>query len=228
MQKIIAIVDDEEDIVDLVAHHLQKENFQVEEFNDGESILSYLKAGRPDLIILDLMLPGIDGLEVCKIVKRDELTASIPVIMLTAKGTETDKVVGLELGADDYIVKPFSPRELVARIKTILRRTEVKKEESKIIKINGLSIDLSKYEVKVDSKKIDLTTTEFKLLSILATRPDWVFSRQQLLDELWSSDKVVLDRTIDVHLVNLRKKIGEFGKFIKSIRGVGYKLEKTK
>jgi two-component system phosphate regulon response regulator PhoB/two-component system alkaline phosphatase synthesis response regulator PhoP len=228
MQKIIAIVDDEEDIVDLVAHHLQKENFQVEEFNDGESILSYLKAGRPDLIILDLMLPGIDGLEVCKIVKRDELTASIPVIMLTAKGTETDKVVGLELGADDYIVKPFSPRELVARIKTILRRTEVKKEESKIIKINGLSIDLSKYEVKVDSKKIDLTTTEFKLLSILATRPDWVFSRQQLLDELWSSDKVVLDRTIDVHLVNLRKKIGEFSKFIKSIRGVGYKLEKTK
>jgi DNA-binding response OmpR family regulator len=226
MPKLIAVVDDEEDIVELITHNLEKEKFKVEPFYDGESILEYTKKHRPDLIILDLMLPGIDGLEVCKFLKKDSETSSIPIIMLTAKGTETDKVVGLELGADDYIVKPFSPRELVARVKTVLRRIETKQQVSKVITIDSLTIDLSKYQVLINNKKIALTTTEFKLLSVLAARPGWVFNRQQLLDELWDFDKVVIDRTIDVHIRNLRKKLGKYGEYIKSLHGVGYKFEK--
>ena len=226
MPKLIAVVDDEEDIVELITHNLEKEKFKVEPFYDGESILEYTKKHRPDLIILDLMLPGIDGLEVCKFLKKDSETSSIPIIMLTAKGTETDKVVGLELGADDYIVKPFSPRELVARVKTVLRRIETKQQVSKVITIDSLTIDLSKYQVLINNKKIVLTTTEFKLLSVLVVRPGWVFNRQQLLDELWDFDKVVIDRTIDVHIRNLRKKLGKYGEYIKSLHGVGYKFEK--
>lgn len=225
MAKIIAVVDDEEDIVDLITHSLEKENFRVEPFFDGESILEYTKKHKPDLIILDLMLPGIDGLEVCKFIKQDEATKSIPIIMLTAKSTETDKVVGLELGADDYITKPFSPRELIARIKTILRRTETMIAKSKVIKIDGMTIDLSKYQVTIKGQKIDLTTVEYKLLAVLVSRPGWVFTRQQLLDEIWDYDKIVIDRTIDVHVLNLRKKIGKYGDYIKSVRGIGYKFE---
>jgi len=226
MSKLIAVVDDEEDIVDLITHHLERERFKVEPFYDGESILEYVKKTKPDLVILDLMLPGVDGLEVCKFLKKDEQTNTIPIIMLTAKGSETDRVVGLELGADDYIIKPFSPRELVARVKTVLRRIEAKQQAAKIIEIGDLRIDLSKYQVMINKKKIDLTTTEFKLLSILVSRPGWVFNRDQLLNELWDFDKVVIDRTIDVHIRNLRKKIGKFGDYIKSMRGIGYKFEK--
>ncbi|MBS4015650.1 MAG: response regulator [Candidatus Latescibacteria bacterium] len=226
MSKLIAVVDDEQDIVDLITHHLEKERFKVEPFYDGESILEYIKKTKPDLIVLDLMLPGVDGLEVIKLLKKDEQTSSIPVIMLTAKGTETDKVVGLELGADDYIVKPFSPRELVARVKTVLRRNEARQLAAKIIEIGDLKIDLSKYQVVINKKKIDLTTTEFKLLSILVSRPGWVFNRDQLLNELWDFDKVVIDRTVDVHIRNLRKKLGKFGDYIESMRGIGYKFEK--
>ncbi|MCD6101462.1 MAG: response regulator [Candidatus Cloacimonetes bacterium] len=224
MTKLIAVVDDEPDIVELITHHLEKENFKVKQFYDGETFLSYLEAKCPDLIILDLMLPEIDGLEICRIIKRDERTATIPIIMLTAKGTETDKVVGLELGADDYIVKPFSPRELIARIKAVLRRAEAKTEKPKIIKRNDLMIDLAKYKVTIKCKEINLTTTEFKLLSILAERPGWVFSRDKLLDKLWGEDKIVIDRTIDVHITQLRKKLGEYSKLIKSVRGIGYKF----
>lgn len=226
MTRSIAVVDDEEDIVDLITHHLEKEKFKVEPFYDGESILEYVKKNKPDLIILDLMLPGIDGLEVCKFLKKDEQTSSIPIIMLTAKSTEADKIVGLELGADDYITKPFSPRELVARVKTVLRRLESKQQQAKVIDVDGLMVDLSKYLVTINQKKINLTTTEFKLLSVLISRPGWVFARQQLLDAIWEYDRVVLDRTIDVHIRNLRKKLGKYGKYIKSMRGVGYKFEK--
>lgn len=226
MTRSIAVVDDEEDIVDLITHHLEKEKFKVEPFYDGESILEYVKKNKPDLIILDLMLPGIDGLEVCKFLKKDEQTSSIPIIMLTAKSTEADKIVGLELGADDYITKPFSPRELVARVKTVLRRLESKQQQAKVIDVDGLMVDLSKYLVTINQKKINLTTTEFKLLSVLISRPGWVFARQQLLDAIWEYDRVVLDRTIDVHIRNLRKKLGRYGKYIKSMRGVGYKFEK--
>jgi len=224
MTKLIAVVDDEPDIVELIAHHLKKENFRVKEFYDGENLLSYIETNLPDLIILDLMLPQIDGLEICRILKRNERTFLIPIIMLTAKGTETDKVVGLELGADDYIVKPFSPRELIARVKAVLRRTEARPDKTRIIKRNDLIIDLVKYKVTIKGKEINLTTTEFKLFSILAERPGWVFSRNQLLDKLWGEDKIVLDRTIDVHITQLRKKLGEYSKLIKSVRGIGYKF----
>jgi two-component system phosphate regulon response regulator PhoB/two-component system alkaline phosphatase synthesis response regulator PhoP len=225
MNKLIAVVDDEPDIVELVAHNLKKENFKVEEFYDGLSLLTFVETTLPDLIILDLMLPEMDGLEVCRALKQDERTASIPIIILTAKETETDKVVGLELGADDYMVKPFSLRELVARVKAVLRRAERKSEKAKVIKIGDLIIDLGKFVVTVKTKQIPLTTTELKILSILAEKPGWVFSRDQLLDKLWGEDKIVVERTIDVHITQLRKKLGEYGKMIKSIRGMGYKLE---
>jgi len=225
MSKLIAVVDDEPDIVELITHHLKKEGFRTKGFYDGESLLNFVKITPPDLIILDLMLPELDGLEVCRILKRDEKTSSVPIVILTAKGTETDIVVGLELGADDYIVKPFSPRELVARVGAVLRRAELKKEKPKLIKINNLVIDLTKYEVRVKDKKVNLTTTEFKILSFLADRPGWVFTRNQILQDLWEDEKIVLDRTIDVHIKNLREKLEEAGKLIKTIRGIGYKIE---
>ena len=224
MNKLIAVVDDEPDIVELITHHLKKERFGVKEFYDGRSLLSYLNTTLPDLIILDLLLPEIDGLEVCRILKNNERTSSVPIIMLTAKGTETDRVVGLELGADDYMVKPFSPRELLARVKAVLRRVEAKVEKPKLIKIDDLLIDSGKFEVTIRSRKIDLTITELRILTILAERPGWVFTRSQLLDRLWGEDKIVIGRTIDVHVTRLRKKLGELGRLIKSIRGIGYKF----
>ena len=224
MNKLIAVVDDEPDIVELITHHLKKERFGVKEFYDGTSLLSYLNTTLPDLIILDLMLPEIDGLEVCRILKNNERTSSVPIIMLTAKGTETDRVVGLELGADDYMVKPFSPRELLARVKAVLRRVETKVEKPKLIKIGNLLIDSGRFEVTIKGRKIDLTITELRILTILAERPGWVFTRSQLLDRLWGDDKIVLERTIDVHVTQLRKKLRELGRLIKSIRGIGYKF----
>jgi len=224
MNKLIAVVDDEPDIVELITHHLKKEGFKVREFYDGESLLTFIKDNPPDLVILDLMLPGIDGLEVCRTLKVNERTSSIPIIMLTARGTETDIVVGLELGADDYIVKPFSPRELIARVKAILRRAQPAKK-TKLFKVGDLVLDLTKYEVRVRNKKVDLTTTEFRVLAILSEKPGWVLTRNQLLDDLWEDEKIVLDRTIDVHIKNLREKLGEAGKLIKTMRGIGYKIE---
>ncbi len=225
MNKSIAIVDDEPDIVELITYHLKKENFKVNEFYDGESLLSYIENYIPDLIILDLMLPEIDGLEICRILKKENRTSLIPIIMLTAKGTEIDKVVGLELGADDYIVKPFSPRELVARVKAVLRRGSCK-EETSLIQIGKiLEIDLQKFEVSVENIKINLTSTEFKVLKLLTKNIGWVYSRNQILDYLWGNEKIVLDRTIDVHIKNLREKLGKADKFIKNIRSIGYKIE---
>lgn len=224
MNKLIAVVDDEPDIVELITHHLKKEGFKVRGFFDGERLLTFIKDNLPDLVILDLMLPGIDGLEVCRTLRRSEKTSSIPIIMLTAKDTETDIVVGLELGADDYIVKPFSPRELMARAKAILRRAQPAKK-TKLFKVGDLVLDLTKYEVRVKNKKVDLTTTEFRILAILSEKPGWVLTRNQLLDDLWEDEKIVLDRTIDVHIKNLREKLEEAGKLIKTIRGIGYKIE---
>ena len=226
MKPLIAIVDDEPDILELLSYNLKKENFEVEEFSNSLKFLDWIKKNKPNLIILDLMIPDVDGIEICKILKKDERTAKIPIIMLTAKGSETDKVLGLELGADDYIVKPFSIKELIARVKAVLRRINTDSQKESIKKIDELLIDSNKFEVKIGEKKIDLTTTEFKILSILLERPGWVFSREQLLDRLWEGDKIVIDRTIDVHITQLRKKLGKYGQFIKSIRGVGYKFEK--
>jgi len=224
MAKLIAIVDDEPDILELIRYHLEKERFEVREFRDGEGLLSFIETTLPDLVILDLMLPGIDGLEVCRVLKGDKRTSSVPIIMLTAKGSEIDKVVGLELGADDYVVKPFSPRELVARVKAVLRRAKMGEKEESLV-IGDLAIDTNGFEVRFKGRRIDLTPTEFRILAILAQRPGWVFTRNQLLDELWQEEKIVLDRTIDVHIRNLREKLGEGAKLIKTVRGIGYKLE---
>jgi len=226
-EKLITIVDDEEDIVKLVSHHLKREGFKVKEFHNGRDFLSYVESMVPDLAVLDIMLPGIDGLEICRILKNKSTTASVPIIMLTAKASEADVVVGLELGADDYIVKPFSPRELVARVKTVLRRTGAKESGDNIIKIGPLIINTEKYEVSVDNEKVLLTTTEFKILEVLADGKGRVFTRDQLLKKkrLWGDDKLVYDRTIDVHIKNLREKLGNAGNMIKTVRSIGYKLE---
>lgn len=224
MNELIAVIDDEPDILELVSLHLTRSGFRVEEFPNAESFFKFLSSKMPDLIVLDLMLPDSDGIEICKYLKSNEEFGSIPIIMLTARATEADKVLGLELGADDYVTKPFSPRELVARVKAVLRRKE---DISKKIKIGDvLSIDLNKFEVFVENKKVDLTSTEFRILKILASKKGWVFTRDQILDHLWGHDKVVLDRTIDVHIKNLREKLGKAKKFIKNVRGVGYKIEK--
>lgn len=222
--KNVWIVEDEPDIAELVAHNLRKEQFKVKIFHDGESFLSSLGDNLPDLLILDLILPGIDGLEICKMVRSYEETASMPIIMLTAKGEESDVVLGLELGADDYIVKPFSVRELVARVKTVLRRVE-SPQENEVITVEGLSVDLDGFETKVDNQPVDLTYAEFKMLSLLISKPGRVFTRQQIIDGIWEEGKVVTLKTVDVHVANLRKKIGRYGDFIKSVRGVGYKFE---
>ncbi|MEO0092725.1 MAG: response regulator transcription factor [candidate division WOR-3 bacterium] len=224
MNELIAVVDDEPDILELLSLHLKNAGFKVKEFLDGESFYRFLDTQIPDLVILDLMLPDIDGLEICKYLKRQDKLAEVPIIMLTAKSDETDKLLGLELGADDYVTKPFSPKELVARVKAVLRRKTPKTETKKIEIANILVIDNQKFEVFVENKKIELTPTEFKILQLLASKIGWVYNREQILDYLWGQEKVVLDRTVDVHIKNLRTKLGKAGKFIKNIRGVGYKL----
>lgn len=227
MDKLIAVVDDEKDIVDLVNHHLKREGFQVKSFQSGKNFLLYLDSVTPDLALLDIMLPGMDGLELCRVLKNRASTSTMPVIMITAKGTEADIVVGLELGADDYVVKPFSPRELVARVKSVLRRYNPSENEDGTIEIGSIKINPLSYEVYIDSKKLDLTTTEFKILEVLAESKGRVFTRDQLLKKkrLWGDDKLVYDRTIDVHIKNLREKMGAAGKMIKTVRSIGYKLE---
>jgi len=227
MNKLIYIVDDEPDILELLKISISKAGYDVTTFEDSVSFLDRLKTELPDLIVLDIMLPEIDGFEVCRIIRNSELWKEIPIIMLTARDDVMDKVLGLEFGADDYMVKPFSPRELLARIKSILRRTSTKIVSSQEIirKIeNNLEINLEKYEVKLNGEILDLTTTEFKILELLSERKGWVFSRDQLLNHLWGNEKIVIDRTIDVHIRNLRKKLGEMGKIIKNVRGIGYKL----
>ncbi len=226
MKQLIAILDDEPDILNLVSINLERSGFETAKFEIADEFNKFLEKKIPDLIILDLMLPDADGFDVCKDLKKDERFASIPIIMLTAKGDETDRILGLEFGADDYVVKPFSPRELVARVKAVLRRGKVKEEAKKIIEIGrNLRIDLQKYEVYLNDKKLNLTSTEFKIIKLLATRKGWVYSRNQILDHLWGNDKIVVDRTVDVHIRNLRTKLGPAGKYIKNIRSIGYKIE---
>ena len=224
---LIAVVDDEPDILELISVNLKKSNFQVETFLKAQPFFDFLKQRTPDLILLDLMLPDFDGLEVCKMLKRNPGWKDIPVLILTAKGDETDIVLGLEFGADDYVVKPFSQKELVARIRAVLRRKKPPEpKESKEVRIGDiLVIDLNRYEVYVKNRKTNLTKTEFIILNVLAEKPGWVFSREKLLTHLWGDDKFVIDRTIDVHIKNLRDKLGEVGKWVKNVRGVGYKLE---
>jgi len=225
LKKLIAIIDDEPDILELISLHLKGAGFQVECFLEGETFLDFMKNTIPDLVILDLMLPDTDGFDICKYMKKKDEYASIPIIMLTAKGDETDKILGLELGADDYITKPFSVKELVARVKAVMRRQKLEVAGETIVVGGILQIDPGKHEVLLEGKKIELTSTEFKILKILTTKKGWVFSRDQILDHLWGQEKAVVDRTVDVHIKHLRTKLGDAAKFIKNIRGVGYKLE---
>jgi DNA-binding response OmpR family regulator len=224
MPQVIAALDDEPDILELLKVNLGKAGYRFEGFQDAEELYRYLDREKPNLILLDLMLPGTDGLEVCRHIRRTEALADIPIIMLTAKGDESDKVVGLELGADDYVTKPFSTKELVARIHAVLRRPAGEGPSRRIV-VGPLVIDLDKFEVTVAGAKVDLTATEFKILQLLSSRKGRVFSRDQILDFLWGQEKAVIDRTIDVHIRNLREKLGEAGALVKNVRGIGYKLE---
>lgn len=224
MKKTVVLVEDEPDIVELVSIHLERSGYSVKSFSDGKSFYAYLDKNTPDLVILDLMLPDIDGLEICKHLRKGDSTSAISIIMLTAKSEELDKIIGLELGADDYVAKPFSPKELVARVKAVLRRHEPATKTKKIA-VGALLIDPVKYKVRVEDTIIELTVTEFKILQLLSSKTGWVFSREQILDFLWGSDKAVIDRTVDVHIRHLREKLGTASGLIKNIRGVGYKLE---
>ena len=221
----ILVVDDEKDIIELVRYNLEKEGFKVISAMDGEKALEIVSREEPEIIILDLMLPGIDGLDVCRELKRNDPTSSIPIIMLTAKGEESDIVIGLGLGADDYITKPFSPRVLVARVKAVLRRIESKKEEDKLMRINQLSIDLVRHQVTYRGKTLALTSTEFNLLILLAQNRGRVFTRDQILDKAWKEESFVVDRTVDVHVRRLRQKLGQASQFIETVRGVGYRFK---
>ena len=225
MKKLIAIVEDEPDISELISINLEKNGFVTKCFDNGKMLFSYLEKRTPSLLILDLMLPDMDGIEICKKIRTNSSSSALPIIMLTARSEETDKILGLELGADDYVTKPFSPKELVARVKAVLRR-QLTLDKSKIIKVgNNLEINVEKYEVVMSGKKIDLTITEFKILEILASKKGWVFTRDKILDHLWGDEKAVIDRTVDVHIRHLREKLGKASSMIKNIRGVGYKLE---
>lgn len=225
----LLIVDDEKDIVDLVAYNLEKEGHEVLKAYDGERALQIVRAKTPDLVILDLMLPGIQGLEVCKRLRRDPATAAVPIIMLTAKGEEVDKVLGLEVGADDYVTKPFSVKELVARVKAVLRRTDARlpHEEASVFEFRGLRVDPGAHEVTVDGRRIELSATEFKLLSFLIRNRGRVFSRDQILDRVWGDESFVEPRTVDVHIRRLRAQIEPEENnpaYIITVRGVGYKF----
>lgn len=226
---LVMAVDDEHDIAELIRVSLERSGFQVETFPSAAPFLKALEHKVPDIILLDLMLPDMDGLEVCRNIKGDSRWQKLPIIMLTARGEETDIVLGLELGADDYLVKPFSTKELAARIRAVLRRRSGEKadEPQAGIQVIGgkLTIDCNRHSALVNGKDILLTKTEFTILRILAGHPGWVFSREKLLTLLWGDEKDVIDRTIDVHIKNLREKLGEMGTVIQNIRGVGYKLE---
>ncbi len=222
----ILVVDDEEDILELVRHHLKREGYEVRCAESGEQALQLAKSKPVNLIILDLMLPGIDGLEVTRRLKGDPRTQHIPILMLTAKGEESDVVAGLELGADDYVTKPFSPRILVARTRAGIRR-QVKEppDETAVIQVHEIEIHPGRRTVQINGEAVNLTYTEFQVLSILARRPGWVFTRSQIVDMVRGDDYPVTDRSVDVQIVGLRKKLGDCGRYIETVRGVGYRFK---
>lgn len=225
MPKKILIIEDEKDIQDLLKLYLAREGYEVQSSNDGHSGLQRISKGSFDLLLLDLMLPQMDGLEVCRILKSNPQTAHLPVIMITAKAEESDRIVGLEMGADDYITKPFSPREVVARVKAIFRRLEKPKAKPVKYEYQGIILDLDRYEVSCQGKAFSLTLKEFQLLEYLLRNQGRVLSRDLLLNEIWSYDYFGTTRTVDVHIARLRQKIPVLNKSLISIKGVGYKLK---
>jgi two-component system, OmpR family, alkaline phosphatase synthesis response regulator PhoP len=226
----ILVVDDERDILELVQYNLEKEGYRVTAVASGEDALAATRARMPDLIVLDLMLPGVDGLEVCRRLKSDAKTRAIPIVMLTAKGSEIDVVTGLELGASDYVTKPFSPRVLTARIRAVLRRGSETTDAEATVHIKELTIHPGRHQVLVNDAPAELTATEFRILLCLAKRPGWVFTRQQIVDaaqgdDSFVNDRFVTDRSVDVHIVSLRRKLGSCSAYIETVRGVGYRLQ---
>ena len=225
-KKRVFIVEDEEDILELLRYHLEREGYSVTTSVNGEDALAAVPAAMPHLILLDLMLPGLDGLEVCRRLKRDNLTADIPVIMVTAKGEEGDVVTGLELGAEDYICKPFSMKILVARVRRVLRRDVASvSNDGMPIQIHDIVIDPRRRQVFIEGEAIDLTGTEFALLHFLAERAGWVMTRDQIIDAVRGKDYAVTDRAVDVQVVGLRKKLGSRAEYIQTVRGVGYRFK---
>lgn len=225
MQKLIYIVEDETDILELVALKLQAAGYETKCFERATPMLEALKTEKPSLIVLDLMLPDLDGMEACKQIKGDPTTESIPILMLTARVEVEDRVQGLELGADDYVTKPFDSKELIARVRAILRRASWETAKNELGITEDFKLDFNRYEAYLYGKRIDLTLTEFKILQLLTKRPGWVYSRSQILDYLWGNDKIVIERTVDVHIKNLRDKIEDYSSCIVNVRGVGYKFE---
>jgi len=226
MKQKIVVVEDETDIRELIAHNLKRDGFEVETVLDGEKAIQLIRDTLPDLILLDLMIPKLDGLEVCKVLKKDEATSQIPIIMVTAKGEESDIVLGLGLGADDYLSKPFSPKELLARIKAVLRRgkTRDNQTDTQRLVFKDLVIDIDRHEILISDQSVIFTATEFKLLHFLATHAGRVFSRSHLLSRVIGEDAFVFERNIDVHIQSLRKKMGTFRSMIETVRGVGYRF----
>lgn len=221
----ILIVDDEEDVLELVRYNLAREGYNTHTAATGEEAVKRTREIMPDLVILDLMLPGMDGFEVCRRLKGDPKTQAIPIIMVTAKGEESDVVVGLELGADDYVTKPFSPRVLLARVRRTLQRNVARDMEKAPLKIHELTVDPSRRQVLIKNKPVDLTFTEFNILYTLARRPGMVFTRYQIVDALHGDDYLVTDRAVDVQIVGLRKKLGTCSGYIETVRGVGYRFK---
>ena len=219
------MVEDEEDIMEVIRFNLEKEGYEVHQALSGEKALQVIENNLPSLVLLDLMLPGINGLDLCRIFKQNDRTKAIPVIMLTAKSEDADIVAGLEMGAEDYITKPFSPRVLLARVRTVLRRRETGvKDDSSVIQVEGMQIHPGRHEVTMGDNVVDLTPSEFRILHYLARRPGWVYSRDQIIDAIRGHGYVVTDRAIDVQVVGLRKKLGDYGKFIETVRGIGYRF----
>ena len=221
----IVVIEDEPDIVEVISYNLKREGYNVLAVDRGDESINLIRNQSPSLIILDLMLPGMDGLSVCRQLKSDPIVKDIPVIIVSAKGEESDIVIGLEMGADDYLTKPFSPRELLARVKAVSRRGQVKESHSKErIVIQNLMIDVARHEVRVDDEMVSLTATEFKILHQLAAHPGRAFTREQLLNRVLGMGVVVVDRNIDVHIRSVRKKLGDAAQLIQTIRSVGYRI----
>ena len=227
MPSKVLIVEDDPDIVDILSYNLKQADLKVTSVPDGSSALAEVKRRLPDLILLDLMLPKVDGLEVCRLLKGAPETKNVPIIMITAKGEEVDRIVGLELGADDYIIKPFSPREVVLRVRSVLKRSVAnsQKEITAQIEANGVIIDIDRRQVNYKGKPINLTATEFDLLLILAKTPGRVFTRNLLMDLVWGQDYYGVDRTVDTHMSRLRQKLGGGGKNLQTVHGIGYRFK---
>ena len=226
MNELIAVVDDEKSILELASIHLKKSGFQVATFTNGNEYLEFIENTTPDVTILDLMLPDMDGMDMCKELRRKSKFDNMSIIILSGRIDESDTILGLELGADDYVKKPFSPKELAVRVKTVLRRKVAApaQEENKINIDNKVVIDIDKYEVFVDDKLINLTPTEYRILKMLAEKNGNVLKREEILYNLWGNEKIVVDHTVDVHIKHLREKLGSYANLVKNVRGVGYKL----